>query len=253
MDPAKLRELLGLVQGGATSVDDAVEQLKSLPFVDLGYAKVDHHRALRQGVPEVVFAQGKSASDVIGIANELARTGQNVLITRLDAEKAARVVPHVEGLVYNELGRVATVEKSAIPPLGDGTVVVVGAGTADIPVAEECAETLRMLGAKIERVNDVGIAGIHRLLDKRETFERAAVVIVIAGMEGALPSAVGGLVSVPVIAVPTSVGYGAALGGLTAMFAMLTSCSSGITVCNVDNGFGAAFAAGRILRARAKG
>jgi pyridinium-3,5-biscarboxylic acid mononucleotide synthase len=253
MDPAKLRELLGLVQAGSTSVDDAVEQLKGLPFVDLGYATVDHHRALRQGVPEVVFAQGKTAADIVGIANELARTGQNVLVTRLDAEKATHVLPHVTDLLYNERARVATLEKSPIPPLGEGTVVVVSAGTADLPVAEECGETLRMLGAKVERVYDVGVAGIHRLLSKRETLERAAVVIVIAGMEGALPSAVGGLVSVPVIAVPTSVGYGAALGGLTAMFAMLTSCASGITVCNIDNGFGAAFAAGRILRTRVKG
>jgi NCAIR mutase (PurE)-related protein len=253
MDPAKLRELLGLVQGGATSVDDALAQLKDLPFVDLGYATVDHHRALRQGVPEVIFAQGKTAADVIGIANELARTGQNVLVTRLDADKAAEVTPHVPGLAYNERGRVATLEKGPIASLGDGVVVVVSAGTADLPVAEECNETLRMLGAKIERVYDVGVAGIHRLLNKRDVFAKAAVVIVIAGMEGALPSAVGGLVSVPVIAVPTSVGYGAALGGMTALFGMLTSCASGVTVCNIDNGFGAAFAAGRILRAHVKG
>jgi hypothetical protein len=252
MDPAKLRELLGLVQGGATSVDDAVEQLKALPFVDLGYATVDHHRALRLGVPEVIFAQGKTAADIIGISNELARTGQNVLVTRLDAEKAAHVLPHVAGLLYNERARVATLEQSPIPSLGEGVVVVVSAGTADLPVAEECGETLRMLGAKVERVYDVGVAGIHRLLNKRETFAKAAVVIVIAGMEGALPSAVGGLVSVPVIAVPTSIGYGAALGGLTALFGMLTSCASGVTVCNIDNGFGAAFAAGRILRTHVK-
>ncbi len=252
MDPAKLRELLGLVQGGATSVDDALAQLKDLPFVDLGYATVDHHRALRQGVPEVIFAQGKTAADIIGISNELARTGQNVLVTRLDADKATHVLPHVTGLLYNERGRVATLEQTAIPPLGEGVVVVVSAGTADLPVAEECGETLRMLGAKVERVYDVGVAGIHRLLNKRDTFAKAAVVIVIAGMEGALPSAVGGLVSVPVIAVPTSIGYGAALGGMAALFGMLTSCASGVTVCNIDNGFGAAFAAGRILRTHVK-
>jgi NCAIR mutase (PurE)-related protein len=252
MDPNKVRELLARVKGGGASIDDALEELKSLPFAELGYATVDHHRALRQGLPEVIFAQGKTAPQIAGIAKELARTGQNVLVTRLDADKAALVVKDIPALRYNEAARTATIEQQPIAPLGQAAVALVSAGTGDLPVAEECAETLRMLGARCERVYDVGVAGIHRLLSKREIFEKAAVVIVVAGMEGALPSAVGGLVSVPVIAVPTSVGYGVALGGLTALFGMLTSCASGVTVCNIDNGFGAAFAAGRILRASAR-
>ena len=158
----------------------------------------------------------------------------------------------VPGLVYKELARIGTIEQTSIPELGKGHVALISAGTGDLPVAEECAETLRMLGAKCDRVYDVGVAGIHRLLHKRETFEKAAVVIVVAGMEGALPSAVGGLVSAPVIAVPTSIGYGASFGGIAALCAMLTSCASGITVCNIDNGFGAAFAAARILRSSAR-
>ena len=252
MDPQKLRELLARVQGGSATVDDALEELKALPFAELGYATVDHHRALRQGLPEVIFGHGKTAEQIVGISRELARTGQNVLVTRLDAEKATRVIAAMPELQYKELARVATLEQTPIAPLGKSAVVLVSAGTGDMPVAEECAETLRMLGAACERVYDVGVAGIHRLLHKRETFERAAVVIVVAGMEGALPSAVGGLVSVPVIAVPTSVGYGAAFGGITALCGMLSSCASGVTVCNIDNGFGAAFAAGRILRASAR-
>lgn len=248
MDPMKLRELLAQVQAGQASVEQAVDALKGLPFTDLGYAMVDHHRAVRQGVPEVVFGHGKTPAQIVGIAQELARTGQNVLITRLDAEKAALVKRDLPELVYKELARTGTIEQAVIPELGKGTVALMSAGTGDLAVAEECAETLRMIGAKVERIYDVGVAGIHRLLYKRETFEKSAVVIVVAGMEGALPSAVGGLVSVPVIAVPTSIGYGAAFGGIAALCGMLTSCASGVTVCNIDNGFGAAFAAGRILR-----
>ena len=252
MDPMKLRELLAQVQAGQASVEQAVDALKGLPFTDLGYAMVDHHRAVRQGVPEVVFGHGKTPAQIVGIAQELARTGQNVLITRLDAEKAALVKRDLPELVYKELARTGTIEQAVIPELGKGTVALMSAGTGDLAVAEECAETLRMIGAKVERIYDVGVAGIHRLLYKRETFEKSAVVIVVAGMEGALPSAVGGLVSVPVIAVPTSIGYGAAFGGIAALCGMLTSCASGVTVCNIDNGFGAAFAAARILRAGKK-
>lgn len=252
MDPNKLRELLAQVQGGQASVEQAFEALKGLPFTDLGYAMVDHHRAIRQGVPEVIFGHGKTASQIAGIAKELARTGQNVLITRLEADKAAEVKHELPELVYKELARVGTIEQAPIPELGKAPVALVSAGTGDLPVAEECAETLRMVGARCDRIYDVGVAGIHRLLHKREAFERAAVVIVVAGMEGALPSAVGGLVSVPVIAVPTSIGYGASFGGIAALCAMLTSCASGVTVCNIDNGFGAAFAASRILRSSAR-
>jgi NCAIR mutase (PurE)-related protein len=251
MDPARLRQLLDDVRQGRASVDDAVQALRVLPFAELGYATVDHHRALRQGAPEVILGEGKSAAQIAGIAQELARTGQNVLVTRLDAAKAAEVKTAFPELAYKPEARIGTFEQMVVPQLGRRAVALVSAGTSDLPVAEECAETLRMLGARVERVYDVGVAGIHRLLHKREVFERTGVAIVVAGMEGALASVVGGLVTMPIIAVPTSVGYGAAFGGLAALLGMLTSCASGVTVVNIDNGFGAAFAAARILRAEA--
>ncbi|WP_394848149.1 nickel pincer cofactor biosynthesis protein LarB [Pendulispora brunnea] len=253
MDPAKLRELLEQVQSGARSVDDAASALKDLPFADLGYAVVDHHRALRLGVPEVILGQSKTAAQIVGIASELARTGQNVLVSRLDPAKAQEVCTAMPALRYHEMARVATLEQAPIPRLGTRPVAVVSAGTSDLPVSEECAETLRMLGAEVERIYDVGVAGIHRLLHRRQALDATSVIIVIAGMEGALASVMGGLVEGPVIAVPTSVGYGAAFGGLAALLGMLTSCASGVTVVNIDNGFGAAFAAARILRAGARG
>ncbi|MBK6698216.1 MAG: nickel pincer cofactor biosynthesis protein LarB [Myxococcales bacterium] len=250
MDLPRLRQLLERVRDGSASVDDAASELRALPFADLGYATVDHHRALRQGVPEVVLGQGKTAEQIIGISRELATSGQNVLVTRIDGEKAKALVAAIPGFRHVELPRLCILEQAPIPALAPkaGPVVLISAGTSDLPVAEECGETLRLLGGRIERVYDVGVAGIHRLLHKRETLERASVVVVVAGMEGALPSVVGGLVRVPVIAVPTSVGYGAALEGFTALMCMLTSCASGITVVNIDNGFGAAFATARILR-----
>jgi NCAIR mutase (PurE)-related protein len=250
MDPARLRDLLDGVRRGEKSVEDAVAELKDLPYADLGYAAVDHHRALRQGAPEVVFGPGKTAAQIVGIAREIGRTGQNVLVTRLDADKARESVASMPELRYAELARTATVEHAPIAPLGTRPVALVSAGTGDLPVAEECAETLRMLGVAVERVYDVGVAGIHRLLHKREVFDRTSVVVVVAGMEGALPSVVGGMVAAPVIAVPTSIGYGVSLGGLTALLGMLSSCASGVVVCNIDNGFGAAYAAARILRGR---
>jgi pyridinium-3,5-biscarboxylic acid mononucleotide synthase len=249
MDRLSLINLLERVRTNGVSLDDALRELKDLPFADLGYAMIDHHRALRQGMPEVIFGLGKTPEQIVGIARELARTGQNVLITRLDLEKATLVRDALPALRYHELARTATWEQTPIAPLGQLPIALVCAGTGDIPVAEECAETLRLLGIRIERLYDVGVAGIHRLLGRREVFERTALAIVVAGMEGALPSVVGGLVSIPVIAVPTSVGYGASFGGVTALACMLTSCASGITVCNIDNGFGAAFAAARIFRA----
>ncbi len=252
MDVERLRALLEMVSRGETPVDEAMGSLRDLPFQDLGFAMVDHHRALRQGVPEVIFGQGKTADQVIAIAGEIARTGANVLVTRLEPEKGAAFTAAFSDGRYSAVARTATLERTAIPPLGANPVALVCAGTSDLPVAEECAETLRMLGVACERVYDVGVAGIHRLLAKRAVFDRCSIAIVVAGMEGALPSAVGGMVSVPVIAVPTSVGYGAALGGFTALASMLTSCASGITVCNIDNGFGAATAAGRILRSSAR-
>jgi hypothetical protein len=243
--------LLASVKAGETSVEDALAELRHLPFADLGFAMVDHHRAIRQGAPEVILGEGKSAEQIVAIARELARTGQNVLVTRVDEAKAQVIVRELPGTKHSAMGRTCTLEKTAIPSLA-GKVALLSAGTSDMPVAEECAETMRMLGLSFERVFDVGVAGIHRLLHKRPLLENAGVVIVIAGMEGALASVVGGLVDVPVIAVPTSIGYGASLKGMTALFGMLTSCASGVTVVNVDNGFGAAFAAARILRARAR-
>ena len=248
MDETRLRELLARVQGGATPVEEAFAELRQLPFADLGFAMVDHHRALRQGVPEVILGEGKTPEQIIGISRELARGKQNVLVTRVSPEQAALVVEGVPGMKYSPTARTCTLENGPITPLSDSKVALVSAGTSDLPVAEECAETMRMLGVTFERVFDVGVAGIHRLLHKRHLLEEAGVVIVIAGMEGALASVVGGLVDVPVIAVPTSVGYGASFKGVAAMLGMLTSCASGVTVCNIDNGFGAAFAAVRILR-----
>lgn len=251
MLPDQLREFLRAVQSGQKDLESALVELADLPFADLGYATVDHHRALRQGVPEVIFAQGKTAEQVVGIARELARKQQNILVTRADAEQADALRTQWPQVRHVPLARVATLECSPIEPVA-GSVALVAAGTADLPVAEECAETLRLLGITCERLYDVGVAGLHRLLSRRQLFDRVSLAIVVAGMEGALPSVVGGLVSIPVIAVPTSVGYGAGAGGWAALAGMLTSCAAGVTVCNIDNGFGAAFAAGRILRARKK-
>lgn len=250
MDEARLTDLLLRVQSGGTQVSEAVAELRQLPFADLGFAVVDHHRALRQGVPEVILGEGKTEAQIIAITRELARFGQNVLVTRIDDAKASGLLREFPAVRHNASGRTCTLEQSPIEPLSDRKVVLVSAGTSDMPIAEECAETMRVLGIDFDRVFDVGVAGIHRLLHKRPQLESASVIIVIAGMEGALASVVGGLVDVPVIAVPTSIGYGAAQNGMTALFGMLTSCASGITVVNIDNGFGAAFAAARILRRR---
>jgi NCAIR mutase (PurE)-related protein len=252
VDETKLKDLLARVKAGGTSLDDAVGELRQLPFADLGFAMVDHHRAIRQGAPEVILGEGKPADQIVGIARELARTGQNVLVTRIAEDKAAALVAAIPETKHHAIARTCAIEKSPIPQVSDLRVALVSAGTSDMPVAEECAETMRMLGVAFDRVFDVGVAGIHRLLHKRPLLEGAGVVIVIAGMEGALASVVGGLVDIPVVAVPTSIGYGAAMKGQTALFGMLTSCASGVTVVNIDNGFGAAFAAARILRMRAR-
>lgn len=252
VDEARLKDLLARVQGGEVRLDDALAELRQLPFADLGFAVVDHHRAIRQGAPEVILGEGKTSEQIVAIARELARTSQNVLVTRIDEPKAAALVAAIPGTKHHAMARTCTIEHAPIPSLSDAKIALVSAGTSDLPVAEECAETLRMLGGKLERVFDVGVAGIHRLLHKRPILEGAGVIIVIAGMEGALASVVGGLVDVPVIAVPTSIGYGVAQKGMAALFGMLTSCASGVTVVNIDNGFGAAFAAARILRSRAR-
>jgi pyridinium-3,5-biscarboxylic acid mononucleotide synthase len=245
MDPARLRELLAHVAQGATTVDDAVTALKDLPFRDLGIATLDSHRALRQGVPEVVFGEPKTAEQIVIIAREMIALGQNVMITRLAADKAAEVCAALP-LQYNAAARIAFHE-AAPPKARAARVAVVTAGTSDIPVAEEAAETLRLVGITAQRLYDVGVAGIHRLLHRRDALQEASAVIAVAGMEGALPSVVAGLVRTPVVAVPTSVGYGTHLGGLTPLFTMLTTCASGVVVVNIDNGFGAAMAVHRMF------
>jgi NCAIR mutase (PurE)-related protein len=249
MDPKDLEALLGRVQTGETTVDEAVASLRDLPFADLGFAKVDHHRALRQGVPEVVLGQGKSAEQVVAIVKEIDRHAQVALVTRMSKEQGEALVKAIPEVKWDALSRTAVLARKEIPKRGRGPICVVSAGTADMPVAEEAAITAAVLGNEVERVFDVGVAGLHRLLSRRETLQKATVIIVVAGMEGALPSVVGGLVARPVIAVPTSVGYGASFGGVAALLGMLNSCASGVTVVNIDNGFGAGFAAALINRA----
>jgi NCAIR mutase (PurE)-related protein len=246
----EVRALLESVQSGSLSVDSAAQALERLPFSELGYAKIDHHRKLRLGFPEVVFGQGKSAEQIIGIARRMMEANENVLVTRVSPELAAEVRVGVPELEYRPLARTLSFERDPLPRMEGEPVAVVTAGTSDVPVAEEAFETLRMCGVPAVRVFDVGVAGIHRLIDRLEVLSRAPVVLVVAGMEGALPSVVGGLIGAPVIAVPTSIGYGTALAGFTALFGMLTSCASGVTVVNIDNGFGAAVAAVRMLRRR---
>jgi NCAIR mutase (PurE)-related protein len=229
--------------------DEAQSRLATLPYEDLGFAKVDHHRALRRGFPEAVFGAGKTAEQIVGIVERIASRGQRVLVTRTTAEVHRQVLSVRPDARWHEAARCITLESGPAPKLA-GCVAIVAAGTSDLPVAEEAAVVAEFHGAAIERVYDVGVAGLHRLLDRAETIRRSQVVIVAAGMEGALPSVVAGLVDSPVIAVPTSIGYGAAFGGLAALLAMLNSCSSGVGVVNIDNGFGAAHLACLILRGR---
>ncbi len=250
MDPKKLRTLLERLQGGGVSVDDALTELADLPYKDLGFANVDHHRHLRSGFPEVVLGAGKTREQVAAIVLELSKTGANVLATRVDAAQAAHVIAAVPAARYDELARAIVVEQQPIIETGRGTGLVISAGTSDLPVAEEAALTARLGGSHVERLWDVGVAGIHRLLDRRALLEQAEVIVVAAGMEGALPSVVKGLVSRPVIAVPTSVGYGASFGGLAALLGMLNACASGVVVVNIDNGFGAGYAAALMNRRR---
>ena len=249
MTPARLREILARVQAGSLQTEDAVELLRNLPFEDLGFAKVDHHRGLRGIVPEVVFGQGKTAPQIVAIARRLMESGQNLLITRLAETAAGDVIAELPNLSYSAEARIAWLRQASPEFRGRGTVLVVAAGTSDLPVAEEAAVTAEFVGNDVRRLYDVGVAGIHRLLANHTELRAASVLIVVAGMEGALPSVVGGLVDRPVIAVPTSVGYGASFGGLAALLAMLNSCAAGVTVVNVDNGFGAAVAASLINRA----
>lgn len=245
-------DLLQQVREGSVSPGDAAERLKTLPYEDLGFAKVDHHRALRRGFPEAIFGAGKTPDQILAIALRIAARGQNVIVTRTTADVHERLAEATSGARWHEAARCVTIEVSPTEPL-PGRIAVVCAGTSDVPVAEEAAVTAEFHGASVERVHDVGVAGLHRLLDRTATLREATVVIVAAGMEGALPSVVGGLVDAPVIAVPTSVGYGASFGGLAALLAMLNSCASGVSVVNIDNGFGAGYLASLILRKAAAG
>ena len=249
MNRKQLRALLEAVGAGDVTPEAAQEQLlqvlRQKPYEDLGFARVDHHRNSRQGFPEVVFGQGKTPSQVAAIARRLIDAGHSLLVTRTSPEAFEAVRSELPAARYHDLARCITLEHSSTPR-GRGIVLVAAAGTADLPVAEEAAITAEIMGNTVDRLYDVGVAGLHRLLSEHARLAAARVIIVVAGMEGALPSVVGGLVDVPVIAVPTSVGYGASFGGLTALLAMLNSCATGISVVNIDNGFGAAAIASSI-------
>jgi NCAIR mutase (PurE)-related protein len=248
MNQEYLKSMLNSVQQGALSIDDALQQLRQLPFQDIGCAQIDHHRQLRQGMPEMIFGEGKTAAQITAITAAMLDRGGNILVTRLDKEKAAHVMKAFPAACYHAEARCLTLEQQPPELRGKGTILVVSAGTSDIPVASEALVTALFLGNQVEHLYDVGVAGIHRLLARGEQLAAAAVIIVVAGMEGALPSVVGGLVDKPVIAVPTSVGYGASFGGIAALLGMLNSCASGVTVVNIDNGFGAACAASLMNR-----
>ncbi|MBI1760592.1 MAG: nickel pincer cofactor biosynthesis protein LarB [Acidobacteria bacterium] len=247
MDQERLKQLLEQVKAGAVDVPQAVEQLRHLPFENLGFAHIDHHRALRQGFPEVIFGLGKTPEQVATIAARLLERASNLLVTRTNRETYNRMLASAPDAVFHDSCGAITVRRDQTVH-GRGVIAVVTAGTSDIPVADEAAITAELMGNRIERIFDVGVAGIHRVLSKRELLQSARVVVCAAGMEGALPSVVGGLVSVPVIAVPTSIGYGASFGGIAALLGMLNSCSSNVTVVNIDNGFGAGFVASLINR-----
>jgi NCAIR mutase (PurE)-related protein len=248
MNIRRLEDLLKKVKSGKIMLDEAITQLKLLPFEDLGFTRIDHHRSLRKGFPEVIWGEGKTSEQILPIMRQLKRKGQNILITRLDEKKARAIKKVFSKSQYYPRSRVLSHLTHPVESEGKGTILVITAGTTDIPVAEEAAVTAQFMGNRVETLYDVGVAGIHRLLSERVRLEAARVLIVAAGMEGALPSVVGGLVNRPVIAVPTSVGYGTSFGGITALLAMLNSCASGVAVVNIDNGFGAGYMASLINR-----
>jgi NCAIR mutase (PurE)-related protein len=248
MDSERLVELLEQVRQNRLSIAQAMARLRHMPFEDLGFAKSDHHRALRQGFPEVIMGQGKEAKDIAAIVRAMRRHKGKILVTRIDARKMARLKQLRTGLKFHTAASAATWQGRPLRITGKGTILVVCAGTSDIPIAEEAVVTATIMGNRVERLFDVGVAGIHRVLDNRQRLDAASVLVVVAGMEGALPSVVAGLVDKPVIAVPTSIGYGASFHGLAALLGMLNSCAAGVTVVNIDNGFGAGFAASLINR-----
>jgi NCAIR mutase (PurE)-related protein len=248
MDTNDLKHLLTSIKNDELSINEGLERLSKLPFEDAGIAMIDHHRALRQGVPEVILGEAKSAEQIVIIVQKMLTHGDNVLVTRVSSEKAEILSNSYLKGEYDSLARTFSLQQKDFEDLGRGKILIICAGTSDLPVAKEAAVTARMFNNQVEELVDVGVAGIHRLLAHTDALREASVIIVVAGMEGALPSVVGGLVDVPVIAVPTSVGYGAAFGGVAALLGMLNSCAGGVTVVNIDNGFGAAFAATRINR-----
>jgi NCAIR mutase (PurE)-related protein len=247
MDPKKLEALLQSIQEGTLSVQEGMQRLRSLPFEDMGEVMLDHHRPLRKGFPEVIFGAGKDAAQILVIVERMVEAGETILVTRIDEEKTKTVMQRFPQAEYHPRSRTLTIQGEA-EVTGKGTILIIAAGTSDIPVAEEAAVTARIMGNKVDTLYDVGVSGVHRLLHYREQLMEAHVLIVVAGMEGALPSVVGGLVARPVIAVPTSVGYGASFKGVAPLLAMLNSCASNVAVVNIDNGFGAGYVASLINR-----
>jgi NCAIR mutase (PurE)-related protein len=247
MDASRILELLRQLEAKVISPEQVMTHLQGLPYSDLGIARVDHHRSLRQGMPEVVFGESKTAEQIGLIVAELLKGDGRVLVTRVDSEKAKRVRESLPKLDYDAVARTLTFLPDEEPRWRGAPVIVVTAGTSDLAVAEEACQTLRVAGVPVERAYDAGVAGLHRIVNDLPRLQVAPALIVVAGMEGALPSVIGGLSRVPIVAVPTSVGYGAALSGFTALFGMLSSCASGLTVVNIDNGFGAAMAVMRII------
>jgi len=248
MKQEDIEKILQSVAAGSMKPDAALERLKTLPFEDLGYAAVDHHRSIRQGFPEVIYGEGKTAAQIIGIIKNMLPRKYPILATRIDAAKAKLIKKRYPKAKYYSDSRVLTITSGKITQQGKGLILVISAGTSDIPIAEEALLTAQTMGNKVEHIYDVGVAGIHRLMSRGEQIRAANVIIVVAGMEGALPSVVGGLVSRPVIAVPTSTGYGASFGGIAALLGMLNTCAAGVTVVNIDNGFGAGYFASLINR-----
>lgn len=247
MEPEKLKELLLSFKKGKISLEKIIEHLKHLPFEDLGFARIDHHRSLRKGFPEVIYGQGKTPEQLIAIIEKMLSSNQTVLVTKLEKATYDKIKKQVQEIEYNEQAQAAAINRSS-KIIREGIILVITAGTSDIPVAEEAAFTAEVMGNKVHRLYDVGVAGIHRLLQEKDILFSAKIIIVAAGMEGALPSVVAGLVPAPVIAIPTSVGYGTSFGGLSALLAMLNSCSSGVAVMNIDNGFGAGYFASLVNR-----
>lgn len=248
MNEKELKKILLGVQKGSLTTEKALQALKTLPYEDIGFANIDHHRTLRKGFPEVIWGEGKSAVQIIAIIQNMTTKKCPVLATRVDSKKAALIKKKFPKTKYHPTSRILTVISGKIEQKGRGVILVVSAGTSDIPVAEEAIITAQTMGNRVEHLYDVGVAGIHRLMNRKEKLVAANVIIVVAGMEGALPSVVGGLVSCPVIAVPTSTGYGASFGGVAALLGMLNSCSAGVSVVNIDNGFGAGYIAALINR-----